>query len=95
MLGCWDEEPKNRPTFTQLRSNFDNLISNANEDTPYIDLSIDMEQSYYNCLYSEDMFTDIGSNEDVVATVKVRTLQTYQRVLMIFIQSGMQQASYF
>ena len=56
MLQCWSEEPKERPSFSKLRTKFDSLISAQNSDAAsYIDLlNIDLEQAYYNWLPTGD-----------------------------------------
>ena len=46
MLKCWDEQPHNRPTFSELRSTFDAMLL-ADKKDEYIDLHIDHRQVYY------------------------------------------------
>ena len=44
MQNCWHEVPTKRPTFTELKSKLEHLMS---QDTPYIELAIDRNQEYY------------------------------------------------
>ena len=37
MIKCWDEQPQNRPSFTELRSKFDGMLTADNQDNSYID----------------------------------------------------------
>ena len=46
MLECWNEDARKRPTFTQLRANFDAMLLDGHKDA-YIDLQIDTEKPYY------------------------------------------------
>ena len=46
MLACWNGEPQNRPTFTDLRSKFDAMLVAERKDA-YIDLRIDGDKPYY------------------------------------------------
>ena len=46
MLACWNGEPHNRPTFTDLRSKFDAMLVAERKDA-YIDLRIDNDKPYY------------------------------------------------
>ena len=46
MLACWNGEPQNRPTFTDLRSKFDAMLAAERKDA-YIDLRIDSDKPYY------------------------------------------------
>lgn len=62
MLECWNENPKERPTFTELRAKFDGLISVENE-APYIELSVDFRQPYYN-IYDDDLFANLSDDDD-------------------------------
>ena len=44
MRNCWHEVPTKRPTFTELKSTLEHLLS---QETPYIELTIDQSQEYY------------------------------------------------
>lgn len=58
MCQCWSVNPKDRPTFSELRANFDTLISAQKDHMPYIDLEIDTCKPYYNHLYSDSSDDD-------------------------------------
>ena len=52
MLDCWNADPMERPTFTQLRAKFDAMLA---EDNPYIQFdTIDSHKPYYNSPSPED-----------------------------------------
>ena len=44
MQNCWHEVPTKRPTFTELKSTLEQLMS---QDTPYIEMAVDKNQEYY------------------------------------------------
>ena len=44
MRNCWHEVPTKRPTFTELKSTLEHLLS---QEIPYIELTIDQHQKYY------------------------------------------------
>ena len=46
MLICWNEHPKERPTFKELRAKFDTMLLAEKNDT-YIALCVDESKSYY------------------------------------------------
>ena len=45
MLKCWQEEPTKRPTFTELREQLENIISNGDL---YCSLEVDESSNYYS-----------------------------------------------
>ena len=49
MLVCWNEQPKERSTFKELRAKFDAMLLTEKKDT-YIALCIDESKSYYQSL---------------------------------------------
>ena len=49
MLVCWNEQPKERPTFKELRAKFDAMLLAEKKDM-YIALCIDESKSYYQSL---------------------------------------------
>ena len=53
MLKCWNEQPQNRPTFSDLQSTFDSMLL-ANKKDEYIDLHIDQGKLYYQHFLPED-----------------------------------------
>lgn len=52
MLICWNEQPKQRPTFKELRAKFDAMLLAEKKDM-YIALCIDENKSYYRSLTSD------------------------------------------
>ena len=46
MLQCWQEEPMDRPSFSQLRSSFSAMLQAGSADE-YIDLQVNEEAPYY------------------------------------------------
>ena len=46
MLQCWQEDPEDRPSFSQLRSNFSSMLQ-AGATAEYIDLQVDEAAPYY------------------------------------------------
>ena len=49
MLRCWDADRHERPTFADLRSQFDQMLSSKHKEN-YIHLLVDEEMPYYNLL---------------------------------------------
>lgn len=47
MLECWQEDPHERPSFSDLRAKFGSLLL-AGKDDMYIDLRVDDRKAYYN-----------------------------------------------
>ncbi|KAM7436288.1 hypothetical protein ABFA07_013863 [Porites harrisoni] len=46
MLDCWQGNPENRPTFTQIRENLEAIMQ---KDNPYLDLTaVDETRAEYN-----------------------------------------------
>lgn len=52
MLHCWQEDPKDRPLFSQLRSTFSDMLQ-ASSGNKYIDLQVNEDAPYYQI--SDDM----------------------------------------
>ena len=46
MLQCWQEEPEDRPSFSELRSSFSAMLQAGSADE-YIDLQVNEEAPYY------------------------------------------------
>ena len=44
MLKCWQQVPKKRPTFTQLREELESIMSDGET---YLSLDIDLTSNYY------------------------------------------------
>ena len=45
MVKCWEKEPKERPTFSDLVRDFEQLLV---KEMDYIDLNLFPENDYYN-----------------------------------------------
>lgn len=63
MKACWLENPLKRPSFTDIRGKFEELIS---EGTPYVELNLDNSNPYYNVasFISLENSTDSLSDDD-------------------------------
>ncbi|XP_065650910.1 fibroblast growth factor receptor 2-like [Hydra vulgaris] len=61
MLHCWNQDPSQRPTFTELREFFDQILSDGSF---YVDMNIDEKNIYYNT----DAFHSISSETKDQAT---------------------------
>ena len=57
MQKCWNENPLQRPTFTQLREHFAEIIAQENS---YFSFDIDEQKNYYNAA----SFNSISSASD-------------------------------
>ena len=68
MQDCWQDNPENRPTFTQIRESLETIMQKNN---PYLDLTaVDESQAEYN-VQSSDSMEESGDdeNDDNVAVV--------------------------
>ena len=69
MQECWQDNPENRPTFTQIRESLETIMQKNN---PYLDLTaVDESQAEYNVQSSDSMEEESGDdeNDDNVAVV--------------------------
>lgn len=72
MLECWNEDPEDRPTFSQLRTKFGTLIL-AGKDDLYIDLQVDEMKPYYLVKEEEekkDGSSSSSSSEESIASIE-------------------------
>lgn len=61
MLECWQEDAGKRPTFSQLKAQFESMLLAENKET-YIDLQIDTSKPYYQPEGGPDSNTKPGNN---------------------------------
>ncbi|XP_047133293.1 angiopoietin-1 receptor-like isoform X2 [Hydra vulgaris] len=61
MLHCWNEDPLQRPTFTELREHLEEILS---EGDHYFSFDIDEENTYYNAASFNSLPPE--SNDDVL-----------------------------
>jgi serine/threonine protein kinase len=61
MMKCWSKEPENRPSFEAMKEELNTMIL-AKSEMPYIKLTADESQPYYN-FTTEDLF-GIFSDQD-------------------------------
>ncbi|CAH3175127.1 unnamed protein product [Porites evermanni] len=69
MQDCWQDNPENRPTFTQIRESLETIMQKNN---PYLDLTaVDESQAEYNVQSFDSMEEESGDdeNDDNVAVV--------------------------
>nr|XP_047133477.1 uncharacterized protein LOC100212045 [Hydra vulgaris] len=59
MLHCWNEDPLQRPTFTELRENLDQIMSRGD---CYFDFSIDEKNNYYNAASFNSLPSESGDD---------------------------------
>ena len=62
MMKCWQEEPSKRPTFTELREELENTISDGDL---YCSLEVDESCNYY----STPSFNSLPREEEDEATI--------------------------
>ena len=61
MTSCWNENPKERPSFTELTETFDKIMS---ETRQYITLEIDGKSDYYLKPSFNSIPSSVSSNSD-------------------------------
>ncbi|XP_065662118.1 uncharacterized protein LOC136084861 [Hydra vulgaris] len=59
MIRCWNEDPLQRPTFTELRDLFDKIMSCGD---CYFDFSIDEKNNYYNAASFNSLPSESGDD---------------------------------
>nr|XP_047133475.1 uncharacterized protein LOC105845120 [Hydra vulgaris] len=59
MLHCWNEDPLQRPTFTELREHLDQIMSRGD---CYFDFSIDEKNNYYNAASFNSLPSELGDD---------------------------------
>jgi serine/threonine protein kinase len=69
MLKCWEEEPMERPSFSQLRSSFSAMLQAGSADE-YIDLQVNEEAPYYQIRDDDQrMRSDSASSDGSVSSI--------------------------
>ena len=72
MLHCWQEDPKDRPSFSQLHSSFSAMLQAGSADE-YIDLQVNDEAPYYQIKEDEQRersnSASSGSSEGSVSSL--------------------------
>ncbi len=72
MLECWNEYPQDRPTFSQLRSKFSDMLLATTTDT-YMVLEVDDQKAYYTMEEEDDekrKRSDSTSSSDSSSSIK-------------------------
>ena len=80
MLRCWKENPLERPTFTEIREEFEKIMSDGET---YVTFDIDEDSNYYlapsfNSVLSEqgDTNADETKFEPTIVTATVHSQQS-------------------
>ena len=69
MLKCWEEEPMDRPSFSQLRTSFSTMLQAGSADE-YIDLQVNEEAPYYQIRDDDQrMRSDSASSDGSVSSI--------------------------
>ena len=72
MLECWMTRPEDRPTFSQLRSKFSNLLM-ATSDDAYIVLEVDENKPYYTMGGEEEEEFNKERRNSLTSDIRVAT----------------------
>ncbi|XP_065682049.1 uncharacterized protein LOC100202994 isoform X2 [Hydra vulgaris] len=81
MLHCWNEDPLQRPTFTELREHLEGIMSKGDH---YFSFDIDEENTYYNAASFNSLPPE--SNDDVLEEeifrkpVQVKSIDEFSNV---------------
>ena len=78
MLICWNEQPKERPTFKELRAKFDSMLLAEKNDT-YIALCIDENKSYYQESQTPTATKDEDSDRKSACSQKDGSIPDHKR----------------
>ena len=77
MLQCWEEEPMERPSFSQLRSSFSTMLQAGSADE-YIDLQVNEEAPYYQIKDDDQrMRSDSTSSDGSVNSIDKKVTNPY------------------
>ena len=72
MLHCWNEDPFQRPTFTELREHLDETISAGDK---YFTFDINQENTYYNVASFKSVVSENEEDEMVIDEWMSRPMQ--------------------
>ena len=77
MLHCWNEDPLQRPTFSDLHEHLDSIMT---QSANYLSFDIDEENTYYNVasfksVPSDDEEDDVGIFDDNQNAPKIKSVQ--------------------
>ena len=72
MLHCWNEDPLQRPTFTELREHLDDIISAGDK---YLTFDINEENTYYNVASFKSVSSENEEDEMLVDELMNRPMQ--------------------
>lgn len=72
MLHCWNKDPLQRPTFTELREHLENVISAGDK---YLTFDINEKNTYYNTASFKSVSSESEEDEMVVDKLMNRPMQ--------------------
>ncbi|XP_065662116.1 ephrin type-B receptor 5 isoform X5 [Hydra vulgaris] len=82
MLHCWNEDPLQRPTFTELREHLEEIISQGDR---YLNFDIDEENTYYNAASFNSLSSETGDDvlEDEIFNnpVQVKSIEQIKSIV--------------
>ncbi|XP_065682131.1 ephrin type-A receptor 3 isoform X2 [Hydra vulgaris] len=82
MLHCWNEDPLQRPTFTELREHLEEIISQGDR---YLNFDIDEENTYYNAASFNSLSSETGDDvlEDEIFNkpVQVKSIEQMKPIV--------------
>uniref|UniRef100_A0A914WT96 Uncharacterized protein n=1 Tax=Plectus sambesii TaxID=2011161 RepID=A0A914WT96_9BILA len=73
MQECWKDKPDERPLFSDLKMEFDTLLSYATEEYEYLDIGKPSDGQYYQQISSDSGSTEQSESHPGESTAPINT----------------------